>query len=266
MLLEKAGIEAELHIVSTEGDRDQNTSLARMSTPGVFTREVEKALFDGVADIAVHSMKDLPVENRASGAIELMLAAVPEREDPRDVFVPSARRAGSTLSSLPDKARVATSSPRRMAFLRACRPDIEIVPIRGNVDTRLRKIDEGLADGLICAAAGLRRMGIDRERESLAFEIFPSAPAQGALAIQVARKDVAEKVRVLDHEPSRRAADAERKILAAMGGGCHLALGAIVLPGWRIVAAADIGGRFRRCDVLSPDLDEAVERAVAELR
>lgn len=258
----RAGVNVELRIVSTIGDRDQHSLLARMQNPGAFTREVEKALLDGEAEIAVHSLKDLPVESRDG----LVLAAVPEREDARDTFVPAAPAQARTIDALPHGARVATSSPRRAAFLRARRPDIEIVPIRGNVDTRLRKIDDGLADGMLCAAAGLNRLGIDRERELLPFEQFPAAPAQGALGIQAANGEIAAIVRMLDHEPTRRAAEAERKILAAMGGGCHLALGAIALPLWRIIAAADIDGRFRRCDVSSPDLDDAVARAVDVLR
>jgi hydroxymethylbilane synthase len=216
--LEKTGAATEIRIIKTTGDHLQAASLAKIGGKGLFTKEIEEALLAGDIDLAVHSLKDLPTETPAG----LVIAAVPEREDPRDVL------AGHTLASLPAGARVGTSSLRRSAQLLALRPDVQAVSIRGNVDTRLRKLKEGQYDAILLAAAGLRRLGLEAE---IAYcfdpaEICP-APAQGALGIQTREEGEARAVcAALNHEPSARAVACERTVLAELGGGCQLPVGA----------------------------------------
>lgn len=266
--LAEAGHECSFVPISTQGDRDQNrgVSLADASTPGVFTREVEAPLLSGDADIAVHSLKDLPLESRPG----LVVAAIPAREDARDLLILAGNSAAPAgLERLPHAARIATSSPRREALLRAARPDLSFVPIRGNVETRLRKVDEGLADATLLALAGLNRLGIARPGLALPLDSFPSAPAQGALGVQAGNEDAADAVRILDDARTRRAVEAERQVLGAMGGGCHMALGAsawLTDRGWNLSAFADIDGRVRRSLVSGPELDPLVEATIAALR
>lgn len=248
--------EYELIRVTTAGDRDDRPQIFREGERGVFTREIEAALLRGEADIAVHSLKDLPIESRDG----LVLAAIPKRESPYDVLV------GASLESLRPGMRIATSSPRRAAFLRAIRNDLEIIPIRGNIDTRLRKIDEGYADGVILAEAGLARIRSDRPREQLPLELFPPAPGQGALGIQARDAGIVDR---LDHAETRQAVEAERRILAAMGGGCDLALGAVALMEggvWRIIAAFFRNGELRRADHENANLDILVATVISGLR
>ncbi len=185
---------------------------------GLFTKEIEEALLSGAIDVAVHSLKDLPTENPSG----LTISAVPEREDPHDALV------GGTLSTLPHGARIGTSSIRRAAQLRLLRPDFEIVAIRGNVDTRLRKLREGQFDAVVLAAAGLRRLGLGNEIAELfsAGQICP-APGQGALAIQTRAEDPASDICAeLNHEPTAQAVRCERVVLTELGGGCQLPIGA----------------------------------------
>lgn len=252
--------------VSTQGDRDQNrgVSLADSSAPGVFTREVEAPLLSGDADIAVHSLKDLPIESRPG----LVVAAIPLREDARDFVIAAGGRSLSGLDDLAPGSRIATSSPRREALLRSLRPDLTFIAIRGNVETRLKKVDEGLADATLLACAGLNRLGIDRPGLALPLADFPCAPAQGALGIQAGNDAAAVAVRVLDDVVTRRAVTAERTILGAMGGGCHLALGAAAWPtaaGWELSAFAELEARVRRASLSGPDLDLLVSQAIALL-
>ena len=173
----------------------------------------------GAIDIAVHSLKDLPTEAPKG----LSIAAIPEREDPRDAI------AGSRLRNLPHGARVGTSSGRRAAQLRILRPDLRIEPIRGNVDTRIRKLKEGDYGAIVLAAAGLRRLGLDSEiAEVLAPEQMCPAPGQGALAIQTRENGPAREICAqLNHQPSSQAVACERAALAALGGGCQLPIGAL---------------------------------------
>src|SRR5579864_6610963 len=169
------GHECRIEIIKTTGDKITDVPLAKVGTKGLFTKEIEEALLDGRADLAVHSLKDLPTELPAG----LVLAAVPEREDPRDAIV------GKPLDELPRGARVGTSSLRRSAQLRKLRPDLQIESVRGNLDTRLRKLDEGRYEAIVLAAAGLKRLGwSDRIAELLPAEIMCSAVGQGALAIE----------------------------------------------------------------------------------
>jgi hydroxymethylbilane synthase len=213
--LSAAGHPCRIEIVKTTGDKITDVPLAKVGTKGLFTKEIEEALLDGRADLAVHSLKDLPTELPEG----LVLAAVPEREDPRDAVV------GSKLADLPLGARVGTSSLRRAAQLRQLRPDLQVESVRGNLDTRLRKLDEGQYDAILLAAAGLKRLGWGgRIAEILAPEQMCPAVGQGALAIET--RAGFEGVALLDHPATHAAVLAERAVLGALGGGCQVPIGA----------------------------------------
>lgn len=236
------GHECHIEIVKTTGDKITDVPLAQVGTKGLFTKEIEEALLDGRADLAVHSLKDLPTELPAG----LVLAAIPEREDPRDALV------GKRLADLPPGARVGTSSLRRSAQLRKLRPDVAIESVRGNLDTRLRKLDQGQYDAILLAAAGLKRLGWqDRVAETLAPEVMCPAVGQGALAIETrAAGKGFEACRVLDDASTHAAVTAERGLLAALGGGCQVPIGA---------HATIDGGHLRLLGVVaSPDGKEQV--------
>jgi hydroxymethylbilane synthase len=220
-LLLEQGHEAEIVIVKTAGDRAQDVAFAEVGAKGMFTKEIEEALAEGRADLAVHSLKDLPTELPEG----LALAATPVRADARDALV-SAKYA--SLAALPKGARVGTSSARRRAQLHALRPDIEMVEFRGNVDTRLRKLEEGQVEAILLASAGLERLGkTDWLRERFEPRDFCPAAGQGALAIETRADDAAtrEAVGFLDHADTRFAVTAERAALAALGGGCQVPIG-----------------------------------------
>lgn len=213
------GADVELRVIRTAGDASDRP-ISELGD-GVFVAALEEALARGEVDIAVHSLKDLPTEERP----DLLIAAIPEREDPRDVII-TRERGG--LASLPRAAVVGTSSPRRAAFLRALRPDIETREIRGNVETRMRKVADGQFDATVLALAGLRRLGIAvAPDEILDPRDCPPAPGQGALAVQCRAADdrIAEIVRRLDDAPTRIAVTAERAVLRALGASCTLPLG-----------------------------------------
>jgi hydroxymethylbilane synthase len=214
-------LQVELQIIKTSGDRFIDLPIPTIGGKGVFTREIEDGLLSKAIDIAVHSMKDLPTQLPDG----LMVAAVPTREDARDVLV---SRDGRNLRDLAVGARVATSSLRRRTQLLHHRYDLAVVPIRGNVDSRLRKLDEGEADALIMAAAGLKRIGRDdRISEFLGDDICVSAVAQGALGIET-RNDAAirELLAFLHDERTAAEVSAERALLDRLGGGCHVPIGA----------------------------------------
>lgn len=216
------GIAFEIQRITTRGDRVLHRPLSKVGGKGLFVRELEEVLLAGQIDLAVHSLKDLPTEQPAG----LLIAAVPQRADPRDALV---TRDGHRLADLPPGARVGTSSLRRMAQLRALRPDLEILDIRGNVDTRLRKLDEGRYDAIILAAAGLARLGLsERVAEFLDPETMLPAPGQGALAVEARVDDPATRALVepLDHHPTRLAVEAERAFLRRLGGGCQVPMAA----------------------------------------
>lgn len=210
-----------LEIIKTSGDRFVEASLQAIGGKGVFTKEIEEALLRGEIDIAVHSMKDLPTE-LAPG---LAIIAIPEREDPRDVLV---SRGGACLSELPAGARIGTGSLRRKAQLLFCRPDLVVAAIRGNIDTRLTKLDAGEAEALVLAAAGLKRIGReDRISEFLPGDICVSAVAQGALAIEARDEEaLREELAFLDDVPTALEVQAERALLRRLGGGCYVPVGA----------------------------------------
>ena len=216
--LAELGHESRIEIIKTTGDKITDVPLAKVGTKGLFTKEIEEALLDGRADLAVHSLKDLPTE-LPSG---LVLAAVPEREDPRDAVV------GCKLADLPHGAKVGTSSLRRAAQLRRLRPDLNIESVRGNLDTRLRKLDEGQYQAILLAAAGLKRLGwSSRIAEILEPDAMCPAVGQGALAIETRETGAGlDAVRGLDHAATHAAVAAERGVLAALGGGCQVPIGA----------------------------------------
>jgi hydroxymethylbilane synthase len=221
-LLEQRGHQVSLLGMTTKGDQILDRSLSKVGGKGLFVKELETALEEGRADLAVHSLKDVPMELPDG----FVLACVMEREDPRDAFV-STRY--PTLASLPQGAVVGTSSLRRMALLRARRPDLKIEPLRGNLDTRLRKLDDGLYDGIVLAAAGLKRLGLgERIREIFEPAIMLPAAGQGALGIEVRanRQEVIDALTPLAHSTSWLAVAAERAVSRAMGGSCSMPLAA----------------------------------------
>jgi len=224
--LASLGHQCRIEIIKTTGDKITDVPLAKVGTKGLFTKEIEEALLDGRADLAVHSLKDLPTELPEG----LVLAAVPEREDPRDAVV------GRRLADLPAGARVGTSSLRRSAQLRKLRPDLTIESVRGNLDTRLRKLDEGQYNAILLAAAGLKRLGWgDRIAEILPAEIMCPAVGQGALAIETRGAGAGfDAVQAMDHADTHAAVLAERGVLSALGGGCQVPIGAhaTVEGGW----------------------------------
>ncbi len=231
---------APLVLITTTGDRIQDRRLLEVGGKALFTKEIEEALLDGRVDCAVHSGKDVPADMPQG----LALAAFPEREDPRDALV---TRAGADLDALPRGARVGTASLRRQAQLLAHRPDLEIVMLRGNVDTRLARLEAGEMDAIVLALAGLKRLGLaDRPLHALDPERAPPAPSQGALAVQTRMADVgASYALALDHAPTRLAVAAERGAMEALEGSCRTAVGA-----WARLE----GGRLRlSVEALTPD-------------
>jgi hydroxymethylbilane synthase len=261
-LLAQAGIATRIEIIKTTGDHLQTASLVQAGGKGLFTKEIEDALLAGTIDLAVHSLKDLPTET----PLGLAIAAIPRREDARDAVV------GKPLAELRPGARVGTSSGRRAAQLRVLRPDLDIQPVRGNVDTRLRKLDAGQFDAILLASAGLRRLGFEaRIAQILSSDKMCPAAGQGALAIETrARDEVNHICRFLDHAPSRQAVICERAALAALGGGCQLPVGAFaetisgVLHLTAVVVAPD-GSKHLRATAEGPaESGEQLGRHVAE--
>ena len=253
--LREIGFEVEVVPVSTQGDRSRSKG-SMMLERGAFVKDLEDALLRGEVDLAVHSAKDLPVA--IAGGTEL--AAFPPRGDARDALV---SRGGVPLSDLPAGARVGTESPRRQAFLRMERPDLAIEPVRGNVDTRLAKLDAGDLDALVVAAAGLERLRLSgRVSETFGLDRMVPAVGQGALAVQARTGDPwAALARHIDDRSSRLAVTAERAFLAAMGGGCRapFAAHAIATDDRLTIEAAALrpdGGRVVR-DRLTGYGDEA---------
>jgi hydroxymethylbilane synthase len=220
-----SGIDVEIKVISTKGDRVLDVSLPKLGEQGkgLFTRELEDALFERRVDLAVHSLKDLPTE-LPSG---LRIGAICEREEVRDTLV--ARDPIKSFSGLREGALIGTSSLRRQAQIKVVRPDLVIEPIRGNVDTRLRKLDEGQYDAIVLAAAGLHRLGhADRITELLSQDFMLPAVGQGALAIETRDGDsvIDETINILDHQASRLACEAERAFLRGLGGGCLVPIAA----------------------------------------
>jgi len=221
-LLREQGHSVEIEIIKTTGDKILDVALAKVGTKGMFTKEIEEALADRRVDLAVHSLKDVPTELQP----EFELAAIMKREDPRDAFI-SVKY--SALGELPKGAKVGTSSLRRQCQLKALRPDLEIFPLRGNVDTRLRKLESGEYDAIILASAGVHRLGLDKHvRSSISPEVMCPAVGQGALAIEARAGDqqVLHYLAFLNHAETRAAVQCERALLGSMGGGCQVPIGA----------------------------------------
>ena len=248
--LEAAGHSVEIRVIKTTGDKLDDVSLAKSGVKGLFIKEIEEGLLDNTLDLAVHSLKDMP----GSLPPGLRIGAVPRREDARDVLI---TRDGSSLARLPDGARLATSSPRRGAQLRALRRDLNVMPIRGNLDTRIRKLDSDVCDGLVVAAAGVHRLGLT-SRIAAYFSIEQMCPAvgQGALAIEIREQDemAGQAVAPLEDAPTRRAVDIERAALAELGGGCQAPIA---------IHAFEENGKFMISGVVAnPDSGEAVRASL----
>lgn len=237
-LLRGRGHQVEIEVIKTTGDKILDVSLAKVGTKGMFTKEIEEALAARRVDLAVHSLKDVPTELDP----QFTLAAIMKREDPRDAFI-SVKY--SSLDNLPRGAKVGTSSLRRQCQLKAVRPDLEIFPLRGNVDTRLRKLESGEYDAIILAAAGVHRLGLDKHvRSRIPVEVMCSAVGQGALAIEARANDaqVLPHLGFLNHAETRTAVLCERAVLGSMGGGCQVPIGAFAeLQSGKIVLHAMVG-------------------------
>jgi len=221
-LFARAGVEAEIVIIKTAGDKLHASPLSQIGGKGIFIKELEEALLEETIDLAVHSVKDIPTDTPS----RLMFPAVCRREDVRDCLVGAN---GATLASLRQGARIGTGSLRRQAQLRHIRPDLDVRDLRGNVDTRLRKVESGEYEAVMLAKAGLDRLGWSgRITETLSPEVFLPAVGQGAIAVECRLKDTeaAELVAGLDDAESRTAIIAERALLSALHGGCQVPLGA----------------------------------------
>jgi hydroxymethylbilane synthase len=230
-LLRARGHVVAIEIIKTTGDKITDVALAKVGTKGMFTKEIEEALVENRVDLAVHSLKDLPTEL----ASDFELAAITAREDPRDVFC-SVKFA--SIEALPRQANVGTSSLRREAQLKALRPDLQMRPLRGNVDTRLRKLESGDYDAIILAAAGLNRLGKTQlVRQVIPAEVMTPAAGQGALAVEIRHGDTAtrELLTFLDDRAARATTTCERSLLKKLGGGCQVPIGALAeMQGSRI--------------------------------
>ncbi len=251
----------ELHVTTT-GDVVQDRALAEIGGKGLFVKEIEEALLDGRADLAVHSLKDVPPQLLPSLTIE----CIPEREDPRDVL---ASRSGLSLAQLPPGSRVGTGSLRRRVQLLAYRPDLEVVAIRGNVDTRLRKSESGEVDAVILARAGLNRLGMAaRATESIAPEVMLPAVGQGALGIEQRADDerVRELLAPLSHSETKILVTAERGVMLAINGNCTTPVAAFAVRKGedmylRAFLAEPDGSRPRRAEVTRRMPESAEEAA-----
>jgi len=250
-------LQVELVPIKTSGDRMQDVSLATIGGKGLFVKEIEEALLSRTVDLAVHSIKDLPGDLPE----ELALSAIPEREDSRDVLI---TKNGETLTQLPAGTRVGTSSLRRQALLLHLHPGLRIEMLRGNVDTRLRKQQEGVVDAIVLAAAGLRRLGVMPEHSHiLDDQVFLPAIGQGALGIETRTDDEAaiSLVQPLHHESTAIAIRAERAFLRRMGGNCRTPLAAkcVIVQGTVQLAALIASPNGKR--LIRGELDGAIEEA-----
>jgi hydroxymethylbilane synthase len=259
------GLTVELVPIVTQGDVVTG-DLSEIGGKGLFTQELERGLLDGSLDLAVHSLKDLPVRLPEG----LVLAAHPERADPRDVLV---SEIGASLDSLPAGGVLLTGALRRAAQIRLHRPDLAVQPLRGNVDTRIRKWRESGAAGVILAGAGLARLGlVSLPAHPISTDVLLPAPCQGTLALEVKAGSPAEEVcRAFDHPPTARAAVAERRVVAAFGADCTLPLAAWAREeGGRLrlsgLLATPDGTRAARGDAWGDSPEEAADACVAAMR
>ena len=261
-----SGLAVELTIIKTKGDKILDVPLAKVGGKGLFVKEIEAALSSGSIDLAVHSMKDMPAEI----PMGLCIGAVPAREVPVDALI---AREGQTLETLPRGARIGTSSLRRASQLRRARPDIEIVPLRGNLDTRLRKLDEGQMEAIVLAAAGVRRLGLEaRISQKLDTEIMLPAVGQGALCIETRDGDttIAPLVAPLEDAATRIAVTAERAYLHRLEGGCQVPIAghATLLDGRLTLCGlvSDLEGQtvIKATQVGRPEEAETIGRELAD--
>ncbi len=259
------GLTVKLLGMTTEGDQRLDVTLSKIGGKGLFVKELEAALHDGRADLAVHSLKDVPAELPQGFA----LACVMEREDPRDAFISNQY---ASLAALPEGAVVGTSSLRREVQIRAKYPSLKIVPLRGNLDTRFRKLDEGQYDAIILAYAGVKRLGLAARVKAIIErdEMLPAA-AQGALGIEIRanRRDVAEMLVPLTHTDTMKIITAERAVLMALGGSCTMPLAAHCTPspnGWKlkVVYGRDDGSLVRAEDECDAKSNLGAMRALGE--
>jgi hydroxymethylbilane synthase len=228
----------EIEVIKTTGDKITSVALANVGTKGMFTKEIEEALHEKRIDLAVHSLKDVPTDL----AQEFELAAIMKREDPRDAFI---SMEFASIEELPHGAKVGTSSLRRQCQLKAMRPDVEVFPLRGNVDTRLRKLESGEYDAIILAAAGVLRLGLEiHVRSRISADVMCPAVGQGALAIEIRRNDQQTKTLLafLNDSDTQAAIDCERALLGSLGGGCQVPIGAYAEKrGGRLYLRAMVG-------------------------
>jgi len=248
----QADLDIHIETVRTTGDRDRATPLARLPGVGFFVKELEQALAAGRIDLAVHSLKDVPT--RVADGLTVA-TAVPVRADPRDALLTPE---GVDLADLPAGATVGTSSPRRQAMLLAARPDLAMADLRGNVDTRLRKLADGLCDATVLAMAGLARLAVEDARAvPLPAETVVPAAGQGALGLEYRAGDEAVRrcIAAVDHVPTRLAVTAERAVLLRLGAGCRTPIGVLGRVG-------DDGGLHLEAYLLSPDGRQWLRRSV----
>ena len=258
-LLRAHGHEVEIEIIHTTGDKITDVALAKVGTKGMFTKEIEEALAAGRIDLAVHSLKDLPTELPKGFEI----AAITERQDPRDAFC---SRHYAKIEDLPKRARVGTSSLRRQAQLKAIRPDLDIHPLRGNVDTRLRRLEEGQYEAIILAAAGLKRLGkTELIQQIIPADIMCPAAGQGALGIEIREGDAKTRqlLAFLNDPNARAATTCERALLNSLGGGCQVPIGAFaeVRVAQRLNAAIEAQSHEA---ALAPEVAIRLESIVAD--
>jgi hydroxymethylbilane synthase len=263
--LRAAGIAVEIRVIRTTSEHHPEMPLAVIDQRDVFTRQLDEALLSGEIDLAVHSLKDVPTEPPEW----VDLVAITSRRDPSDVLV---SEGGQTLEDLPQGAVVATSSQRRRAQLLYRRPDLGVVGIRGNVDTRVRKMREGAADAVVLARAGLERLGLDAPHTVIPPEVMLPAVGQGALTVAARENSpLRETVRgALNHSPTERAVQAERNMLRTLGGGCRVPVGALAVARdddvrLRGIVASPDGALVYRGDAMGSDPDEVGERLGQDL-
>ena len=263
--LRAAGIAVEIRVIRTTSEHHPEMPLAVIDQRDVFTRQLDEALLSGEIDLAVHSLKDVPTEPPEW----VDLAAITRRRDPSDVLVSDGRH---TLEDLPQGAVVATSSQRRRAQLLYRRPDLGVVGIRGNVDTRVRKMREGAADAVVLARAGLERLGLDAPHTVIPPDVMLPAVGQGALTVAARENSpLRETVRgALNHSPTERAVQAERNMLRTLGGGCRVPVGALAVARdddvrLRGIVASPDGALVYRGDAMGSDPDEVGERLAQDL-
>lgn len=262
-------IDIHIVVIKTKGDKILDVPLAKVGGKGLFVKEIEDALLEGRIDLAVHSMKDMPAELPDG----LTIGAIPERENPQDVLIAKA----SGINDLPKGARIGTSSLRRAAQLRFLRRDIHIFPLRGNLDTRLKKLDEGNMDAIVLAAAGIRRLGLqERITEYLASDVMLPAAGQGALCIETRRDDhrINTLIKALDHKDTRMVVLGERAFLHRLGGSCQVPIaahgsvqdehyslkGLVAEPDGTRVLRAEINGQATSSEMVGVDLAENLMR------